>query len=189
MRLKQLGIGVLARALASSVAIGAVAFSATTASAALTVQQRSDANVLAEMIVTASLQANATPNNPNTTADETSLAIQAAIEQTIEKFQGGQADPGVVAEALLIAKSKLMTSGQWCPEAMASTSSSTKMHAKGDLPRGCSIGGAFAAVLSAVQTAQNGAPGATGMGGGPQPLPPLSGSGGGGGGVTHNAAQ
>ena len=127
MGLKLFGIGALTRALAATVAIGAVGLTATSAYAALSSAQLADANTLAELIVNAAQQANATPDNPNTGADETRTAIQDAIETTIEGFQNGEADPGVVSEAMFLAKAKMVGSGGWCPQTLATTKPSMKV--------------------------------------------------------------
>lgn len=190
MGLKQLGFGAIARALASTAVIGVVGLTATTAAAALTSAQLSDANTLAELIVNAAQQANATPDNPGTAMDETRMAIQEAIETTIEGFQSGQADPSVVAEAMFLAKAKLVGAGEWCPQTMATTKPSMKSRAAPELERTCAMGGAFAQVLTAVQTAQNSPPSATDdKGGGDSPIPPGPPNNFGGGSVTHPPAQ
>jgi hypothetical protein len=190
MGLKQLGFGAIARALASTAVIGVVGLTATSAAAALTSAQMADANTLAELIVNSSQQANATPDNPNTAADETRLAIQGAIETTIESFQNGQADPAVVSEAMFLAKAKMVGAGSWCPQTMATTKPSMKSRAAPELERTCSMSGAFASIITAVQTAQNSPPSSTDSPAqGLAAIPPASGAGGGGGSVTHPGAQ
>lgn len=189
MGLKQVGIGAVVRALASAAAIGAVGLTASSAYAALTSSQLADANMLAELIVNAAQQANATPDNPNTAMDETRVAIQSAIETTIEGFQNGQADPGVVSEAMFLAKAKMVGTGEWCPQTMATTKPSMKSRAAPELERTCAMGGAFAQVLTAVQTAQNSPPSSTDGPNSQSAIPPTTLGGGGGGSVTHPDAQ
>jgi hypothetical protein len=189
MGLKLFGIGAIARALASVAVVGAVGLTATSAYAALTSAQLADANTLAELIVNASQQANATPDNPGTNVDETRTAIQDAIESTIESFQSGQADPGVVSEAMFLAKAKMVGSGGWCPQTLATTKPAMKSRAAPELEHTCSMSGAFASVLTAVQTAQNSPPNATDSPQSQSAIPPATLGGGGGGSVTHPPGQ
>lgn len=190
MDLKRIGIAALARALVGAVALGGMTLGATTAVAALTSAQLADANTLAELIVKAAMQANSTPDNPDTKADETRDAIQDAIEAMIEGFQDGQADPAVVAEAMFLAKAKLVAGAQWCPQTMATTNPSMKTRAAPELERNCALGEAFASILTAVRTAENGPPSAfNDPNSGRSTIPPPSGGGGGGGSATHPGAE
>jgi hypothetical protein len=177
----------LARALAASAVIGLAGLAATPALAKLTAAEAADANTLAELIVTATLQANATPDNPQTASDETRSAIQDAVETAIEGFQNGQAPPEVVSEAIWLAKAKLVQGAKWCPGSLSSTKSAVKSRAGPEQERGCAMSEAFAAIATTVQAAQDSAPSA--IGGGPSAIPPASGLSGGGGGVTHPGAQ
>jgi hypothetical protein len=179
----------LARALAAGAVIGLAGLSAAPASAALSSSEAADAAVLAELIVNATLQANATPDNPQTTPDETRGAIESAVETAIEGFQNGQASPDVVSEALFLAKAKLVKGAQWCPGAINSTKAATKSRAAPETERACAMSLAFSAISNTVQAAQDSAPSAIDGAAGPSAIPPPSGLSGGGGGVTHTAAQ
>ena len=188
MNVSRIRLSGLARALAASAVIGLAGLSATPALAKLTAAEAADANTLAELIVTATLQANATPDNPQTASDETRSAIQDAVESTIEGFQNGQAPPEVVSEAIWLAKAKLVQGAKWCPGSLSSTKSAVKSRAGPEQERGCAMAAAFEAIATTVQAAQDSAPSAIG-GGGPSAIPPASGLSGGGGGVTHPGAQ
>jgi hypothetical protein len=179
----------VARALAASAAIGLASLYAAPASAALSASEAADANLLAELIVNATLQANVTPDNPQTSEDETRGAIEEAIQSTIERFQSGQASPDVVAEAMFLAKAKLVQGEKWCPGSLAATKSAVKSRAAPEREKGCSMAGAFDSVSTTVQAAQDNAPSATGPEGGNAAIPPASGLSGGGAGVSHSVAQ
>jgi len=179
----------LARALAASAVIGLAGLAATPAAAALSSNEAADAALLAELIVNATMQANATPDDPQTAPDETRGAIESAIETAIESFQNGQASPDVVSEALFLAKAKLIKGAKWCPGSLGSTKAATKSRAAPETEKGCAMSMAFASVSTTVQAAQDSAPSAIDGAGGPSAIPPASGLSGGGGGVFHAAAQ
>jgi hypothetical protein len=159
------------------------------ASAALSATEAADANLLAELIVNATLQANVTPDNPQTPEDETRDAIEAAIQSIIEGFQNGQASPDVVAEAMFLAKARLIQGEKWCPGSLAPTKSAVKSRAGPEREKGCAMAKAFQSISTTVQAAQDNAPSATGSEGGAAPIPPASGMSGGGAGVSHSVAQ
>jgi hypothetical protein len=182
-------LGALARVLAAGAVIGLASLAAPPASAALSTTEAADAALLAELIVDATLQANGTPDNPQTLSDETRGAIEDAVEAAIEGFQNGQASPDVVSEALFLAKAKLVKGSKWCPCSLSSTKAATKSRAAPETERGCAMGLAFESISATVQAAQDSAPGAIQGAGGPAAIPPPSGMSGGGGGVTHTAAQ
>jgi hypothetical protein len=179
----------VARALAASAVIGLASLAATPASAALSANEAADAALLAELIVNATLQANGTPDDPQTSPDETRGAIEGAIETAIESFQNGQASPDVVSEAMFLAKAKLVKGSKWCPGSLGSTKAATKSRAGPESERGCAMSLAFSSISTTVQAAEDSAPSAIGDAGGPSAIPPPSGLSGGGGGVTHTAAQ
>jgi hypothetical protein len=179
----------VARALAASAVLGLAGLSAAPAAAALSPSDAVDAATLAELIAGATLQANLTPDNPQTRNDETRGAIEEAVQSAIEGFQSGQASPEVVAEAMFLAKAKLMQGDKWCPGSLASTKSAMKSRAAPEREKNCAMGQAFASISTTVQAAQDGAPSATGPGGGQSAIPPPSGMSGGGAGVSHSVAQ
>lgn len=179
----------LVRAVTLTAAIGLASLAATPAAAALSSTEAADAALLAELIVNATLQANATPDNPQTAPDETRGAIEDAIETAIESFQNGQASPDVVSEAMFLAKAKLIKGSKWCPGSLGSTKAATKSRAAPEAERGCAMSLAFNSIANTVQAAQDSAPSAIDGPSGPSAIPPPSGLSGGGGGVTHAAAQ
>jgi hypothetical protein len=188
MALQRIAIGAFTRLLAATAVLGVAtvgAPSAMAAATALSSAQLVDARTLAELIVDAAQQANATRDNLSTPADETRLAIEAAIEATIEGFQGGQADPGVVAEALFLAKAKMLAAGDWCPSNPTSTKPSMKSRAAPELARTCSMSTAFNSIGTIVEGADNGLPASNGGGANPFGPPPPTGAGGSGGTVVY----
>ena len=188
MDVRRYRLGGLARALTASAVIGLAGLAATPALAKLTTAEAADANALAELIVTATLQVNGTPDNPQTASDETRSAIQDAVESTIEGFQNGQAPPEVVSEALFLAKARLIQGAKWCPGSLSSTKSAMKSRAGPEQERGCSMSQAFAAIATTAQAAQDSAPPSSVGGNGPSAIPPASGLSGGGASVTHPPA-
>ncbi|WP_375269888.1 hypothetical protein [Phenylobacterium sp.] len=81
MSLKTFGIGALARVLASSAALGAVAVVATPAAAQLTDAQAAEAAALAEAIANAVQQALAATEGQS--ADAQQAAVEAAMEAVV----------------------------------------------------------------------------------------------------------
>ena len=155
--------GALARGLASAAMLGLAALGATPAAArALTSVQLVEAKTLAELIVDATVRANVTPDNPATLKDETRAAIERAIEATIESFRGGRSEPGVVAEALFLAKARLVAGGDWCAVNPSATKPSMKSRAAPELSNSCSMSAAFNTVGTIVQTADNALPASNG---------------------------
>jgi hypothetical protein len=187
MALQRLAIGAFSRLLAAGAVIGVagLATSATAAATALSSAQLVDARTLAELIVESAQQANVTRDDLSTPADETRMAIEAAIEATIEGFQGGQASPGVVAEALFLAKARMLAAGDWCPSNPTSTKPSMKSRAAPELPKTCSMSTAFNTIGTVVDGADDSLPASNGGGANPFGPPPNTNTGGSGGTVVY----
>jgi hypothetical protein len=155
--------GAFARTLAATALVGLTVLGATPAAArALTSMQLVEAKTLAEMIVDATERANLTPDNPATVKDETRAAIERAVEATIETFHGGRSAPGVVAEALFLAKARLVAGGDWCPANPSATKPSMKSRAAPEMAHSCAMAAAYNTVGTIVQTADNALPASNG---------------------------
>jgi len=185
MALQRLAISAFSRLLAAAV-IGAAGLTtpAMAATTALSSAQLVDARTLAELIVESAQQANVTRDDLSTPTDETRMAIEAAIEAAIEGFQGGQASPGVVAEALFLAKARMLAAGDWCPFNPTATKPAMKSRAAPELGKTCSMSAAFKTVGTIVGGADDGLPASSG-GANPLGPPPSTATGGSGGTVVY----